>query len=174
MGLYRRAIEQDPVNPGAYYSLGNVLDAAGRAAEAEQAYRKVLELSPQQIIVRDFLALNLLAQGRSDEALAEALQEPQEVYRLCALAIIHHAEDRGVEADAALHDLIDKHAEYAAYQVAIVYAARGETDVAFEWLERAYTQRDSGLSETKIQPWLRPLHADPRWGVFLRKMGLAD
>jgi hypothetical protein len=56
----------------------------------------------------------------------------------------------------------------------MVHAARGETDLALEWLERAYARRDSGLSEMKIQPWLRPLHADPRWGVFLRKMGLAD
>ena len=118
--------------------------------------------------------MSLLAQGRSDEALAEALQEPEEAYRLCALAIIHHAADRRAEADAALHELIDKHGDDAAYQVAIVYAARGETDLAFEWLERAYAQRDSGLSEMKIQPWLRPLHADPRWGVFLRKMGLDD
>jgi tetratricopeptide (TPR) repeat protein len=174
MGLYRRAIEQDPVNPGAYYSLGSALDAAGRVAEAEQAYRKALELSPQQMIAREFLALNLLTQGRREEALAEALREPHDTYRLCALAIIHYTADRRVEADAALHELIAKHADYAAYQVAMVYAARDETDLAFEWLERAYAQHDSGLSETKIQPLLRSLHADPRWSVFIHKMGLAD
>jgi hypothetical protein len=55
-----------------------------------------------------------------------------------------------------------------------VYAARGATDLTFEWLERAYTQRDPGLSEIKAVPYLRPLHADPRWGAFLRRMGLAD
>jgi len=174
MGLYHRAIEQDPLSAGAYHNLGNGLHAAGRLAEAEQAYRKALELSPQQVMAHYLLALSLLAQGRSDEALAEALLEPEEVFRLCALAIIHHAAHRRVEADAALHELIAKHQDVAAYQIAMVCAARGETDLAFEWLERAYAQRDSGLSDTKVQPWLHPLHADPRWGVFLRKMGLAD
>jgi TolB-like protein/Tfp pilus assembly protein PilF len=174
LGLYRRAIDQDPLSAGAYHNLGNALHAAGRLAEAEQAHRKTLEFSPQQVMTRYLLALNLLAQGRSEEALTEALREPHEAYRLCALAIIHHAAGRQVEADAALHELIAKRGDDAAYQVAMVYAAGGETDLAFEWLERAYAQRDSGLSEMKIQPWLRPLHTDPRWGAFLRKMGLAD
>jgi len=62
----------------------------------------------------------------------------------------------------------------AAYQVAEVYAARGEVDLAFAWLERAYDQRDGGLSQMKPDPLLRSLHADPRWFPFLRKMGLAD
>lgn len=94
--------------------------------------------------------------------------------RIQALAIVHHSVGRRTEADAALRELIAKHAGDAAFQVAEVYAARGETDLAFEWLERAYTQRDAGLSETKIDPRLRSLHADPRWSSFLRKMGLAD
>ena len=51
---------------------------------------------------------------------------------------------------------------------------RNEVDHAFEWLERAYDQRDPGLSEMKTDPLLRSLYADPRWDAFLRKMGLAD
>jgi hypothetical protein len=55
-----------------------------------------------------------------------------------------------------------------------VYAARGETDLAFQSLERAYGARDSGLSSMRVEPLLVSLHADPRWNAFLRKMGLAD
>jgi hypothetical protein len=44
----------------------------------------------------------------------------------------------------------------------------------FEWLERAYARRDPGVSGIKVDPLLRPLHADPRWSVFPHKMGLAD
>ena len=174
MGLLRRAIEQDPLSSSAQHNLGMTLDALHRLADGEQAFRKALELSPQRAITHALLGLNLLAQGRADEALDEALQEPERWQRLWALTIVHHAAGRGAEADAALHELIARHAEIAAYQIAGAYAARGETDLAFEWLERAYTQRDGGLSEMKTWPSLRSLHADPRWGAFLRKMGLAD
>ena len=171
--LWGRAIEQDPLNASAYHSLGITLDAADRLAEAEQAYRKALELAPQRHGAHAFLGQNLLAQGRSDEALDEALREP-EPWRFYALAIVQHAAGRNAEADAALNELTAKHAEDAAFQIAVVYAARGEMDLAFQWLERAYVQRDPGLSDLKCISLLRPLHADPRWGALLRRMGLAD
>ena len=57
------------------------------------------------------LALNLLAQGRGDEALAEAAREPHEVFRLWALAIIEHAAGRRTESDTALQELIAKYAD---------------------------------------------------------------
>ena len=136
-----------------YNNLGLALHANGRLAEAEAAFRKALELAPQRASAHALLALILLAQGRDDEALAEALREPEEWARLWAVAIIQHATDRRAESDAALLELIAKYAGTAAYQVAVVYAARGEVDLAFEWLERAYVQRDTGLSEMKPEPY---------------------
>ena len=94
------------------------------------------------------------------------------MYRLWALAIVHHALGNGAESDAALRELIEKYAEEVAFQIAEVHGARGEVDAAFEWLERAYAQRDAGLTDMKISPHLRSLHGDPRWGAFLKKMGL--
>jgi hypothetical protein len=67
-----------------------------------------------------------------------------------------------------------KHQGNSAYQVAQVYAPRAEADLAFAWLEWAYAQRDPGPSSMKVDPLFRALHADPRWGAFLRKMGFAD
>ena len=95
-------------------------------------------------------------------------------FRLWAIAIIEHAAGRHTESDTALQELIAKYQTESAYQVAEVYGARGEGDLAFDWLERAYVQRDGGLSEIKTSRPLRSLHADPRWGAFLRKMDLAD
>jgi TolB-like protein/tetratricopeptide (TPR) repeat protein len=174
MGIERRALAQDPLSARAYYHLGGVLDATGRLAEAEAAFRKALELSPQIAVTRATLSLNLLEQGRGEEALAEALREPDEAFGLPATAIIHHVAGRRAESDAALQELIAKYEMNSAYQVAEVYAARGEADLAFEWLDRAYAQRDPGLTQMKTDLCLRSLHTDPRWGVFLRKMGLAD
>jgi adenylate cyclase len=174
IALERRALEQDPLSARAYYHLGGALDRTGRLAEAEAAFRKALELAPQIAATRATLSLHLLAQGRGEEALAEALREAEEALGLPAIAIIHHVAGRRAESDAALQELIAKYAMDSAYQIAEVYAARGEVDLAFEWLDRAYAQRDSGLSRMKVERTLRSLHADPRWGALLRKVGLAD
>ena len=60
------------------------------------------------------------------------------------------------------------------FQIAEVHAARGDADAAFEWLERAYVQRDGGVTETKVSPYFRPLHGDARWSLFLRRLRLDD
>lgn len=169
---YRRSLEQDPLSAAAYNGLGSTLYAADRLAEAEQAYRTSLELAPQRAVTRANLSLTLLARGLGEEALTEAMQEPDEAYRLWALAIVHHAMGHGAESDRVLREFVEKYAEGAASQIADVRAARGETDVAFEWLERAYAQRDPGLTEIQTNSRLRSLHDDPRWSAFLKKMGL--
>jgi len=88
--------------------------------------------------------------------------------------VVAYAQGRQAESDNALRQLIDKHAQESAYQVAEVYAYRGETDLAFAWLERAYAQRDPGLSSIRSNALLRNLHGDPRWRAFLEKMRLAE
>ena len=50
--------------------------------------------------------------------------------------------------------LIKNSAETAAYQIADVYAYRGDKDQAFEWLERARRQRDAGLPGLRKDPYL--------------------
>jgi adenylate cyclase len=172
--LSQRALVQDPLSAVDYSNLAFLLNRSGRLTEAEAAYRKALELAPQRTGAHAYLALNLLAQGRGEEALAEVQQEPEEWERLWTRAVIDHAAGRHAESEAALQELIAKHHVDAAYQVAQVYAARSELDLAFAWLERAYVQRDPGLSGVKVDPLFPPLHADPRWGAFLRKMGLPD
>ena len=170
--LYRRAVEQDPLSSGAYTRLGTTYYSAGRLSESEVALRKSIELAPQRVIVRAFLAHTLMAQGRLEEALEEAKLEGQGAHRLLALSTIYHAQGNAAESDAALRKLIETEAEYGAYQIAEAYAARGELDKAFEWLERAYLQRDPGLAEVKASVPLRSLHGDSRWRAFMKKMGL--
>jgi serine/threonine protein kinase/Tfp pilus assembly protein PilF len=170
--LYRRAIEQDPLGSATYNNLGIALRAAGRLEEAEAAYRKALELAPERVGTHSGLALAFLAEGRADEALAEALLEPDEAWRLWALAIIHRTRRQEADSDAVLRELTDKYATDTAHQIAEVHAVRGDVDAAFEWLDRAYAQRDGGLMDVKTSPYLHSLQGDPRWGAFLKKMGL--
>ena len=172
--LQRRAIEQDPLSALTYHNLATNLDARGDFAEAERAYHTALELAPQLVGTRAYLALNLLAQDRVEEAVAEVLREPEEWALLWGTAIIEHGIGHRAAANAALQELTAKHAESGACQIAEVHATRGEVDPAFEWLERAFAQRDPGLSEMKSNRLLRGLHADARWIALLRKMGLPN
>ena len=105
--------------------------------------------------------------------MAEMEREPHPHFRPYGLALAYHALGSPEASDDALAELIEV-ADESAYQVAGVYAFRGETDRAFEWLERAYTQRDPGLVWLKVYPLFRNLYDDPRWKPLSEKMGLPD
>jgi hypothetical protein len=90
---------------------------------------------------------------------------------LLGIALAQHALGRREASDAAMAQLIERHGNTAAYQIAEACTWRGERDRVFEWLERAYTQRDPGLAMTSSDPFFRPVHDDPRWLPFLKKMG---
>jgi len=170
-----RSLALDPDLAEAHVRLGWAhlhRDLDVRAAEASIA--RALELAPQRSATRNTLAFVQLARGQGEEALAEALREQDEGYRLWTLAIAHHGQGHAEESDAALREVIGKYADSMACQVAEAYGARGEVERALDWLERAYAQRDPGLVELKCNPRFRSLHGDPRWGAFLRKMGLGD
>ncbi|HEU4940434.1 MAG TPA: tetratricopeptide repeat protein, partial [Candidatus Eisenbacteria bacterium] len=169
--LHGRASEQDPLSASPHANLGLTLHHAGRFAEAEAALRRALEIAPQRVITRGVLARTLAAQGRGDDALAEVAREPDEGYRLFALAAIHHLLGHKSGADAALQDLIERHGEAYAVQVAEVLALRREIDASFEWLDKAYAQRDFGISEIQSLSSFQSLHPDPRWHSLMRKLG---
>jgi tetratricopeptide (TPR) repeat protein len=172
--LYRRAVEQDPLSVSGLRFLGHVLRSQGLLAEAESAFRSALDISPDGAALRAHLSWVLDDQGRHDEAIAEASREGADWARWCSLAILHHKAGRAEESERALGQLVANRAADAAYQVASVHAVRGEADAAFEWLERAHAQRDSGVALAKADPFLRSLHDDPRFHVFLRKVGLEE
>ena len=77
----------------------------------------------------------------------------------------YHTLGRKKESDQALDEL-NASGENWAFQKACVYAYRGERDKAFELLERGVAIHDTGIMQVKISPWLRNLHADPRWPHF--------
>jgi len=70
--------------------------------------------------------------------------------------------------------MIATSAQWAAYQIAEVYAWRGQKDQAFQWLDRAYAQHDGGLPEIKGDPGMASLRTDPRYHAFLVKMKLTQ
>jgi TolB-like protein/Tfp pilus assembly protein PilF len=165
--LFRHAIDRDPLRSGNYFNLGTVLTGQGRYVDAEAAMRKAMELSPADISVYPtFLALILVLQGRGAEAEPYVSMEPEESWRRYAAAVVAASGGRGEAADDVLSGLLEL-SDTMAYQIAEVHAFRGEPDLAMEWLERAYLQRDGGLSEILTSPFLKVLAGDPL--IFAQK-----
>jgi len=92
--------------------------------------------------------------------------------KLAGKAMAYHSLGRQQASEAALKELITTHGSGAAYNVAEVYAYRGEADKALDWLERAYEQHDSGLTYLKTDWLLKGLHQNPRYIQLLEKMQL--
>ena len=172
--LYRKAVDLDPVNPQARAFLAFNLAATKRFAEARAEFPRVVELNPAAPWAHAGLGLSYLLEGKFEEAVAATEGEAGEWARLLIVACARWGQKKIPEADAALAQLTDGFAETAAYQIAEVYAYRGDKDKAFEWLERARRQRDPGLAGLRRDPLVPNLRDDPRWNVFLHTMGLAD
>ncbi len=168
----RKATVLDPLSASAWHYLGLYLNASGQLPEAKTAFLRALEINPERDMVHaDFGETSLL--GRDPmAALAEFRQEPVDPSRLTGVAMAEHDLGHATESQQALDELIAKAAQIAAYQIAEVYAWRGEQEKAFEWLDRAYAQRDSGLPFVKSDPLLAKLHGDPRYAEMLKKMNL--
>jgi hypothetical protein len=58
--------------------------------------------------------------------------------------------------------------------IATVYAFRNRSDQAFDWLDRAHAQHGGDVIATKIEPFLKNLHNDPRYAAFLKKIHLPN
>ena len=172
IALGKKTIERDPLQPNSYSNHGLSLLGVNRDAEAEVAFRKALELEPDGAFRHQALGLALVLQGKNNAALREMQQETEELWRHYGLSLVFHTLGRRGESDAALAALKSKYAGEMAYQIASVHAFRGEADLAFEWLKRAYDQRDGGITEIKGDRLMRGLVGDPRYKAFLKKLKL--
>jgi TolB-like protein/Flp pilus assembly protein TadD len=169
---YEQAVALDPLRTDFRSGLGYLLYVAGRYDKAEAELQKALELNPQAPRVHFALGKVFIAEGKLQQALAEIEKEPGEWGKLTGQALIYHALGREPDSNAALAGLIAKYNTDSAYQIAQAYAFRGESDKAFEWLERAYKQRDPGLTQIKNDPILKILRHDQRFTELLKKMHL--
>jgi TolB-like protein/Flp pilus assembly protein TadD len=168
----RQAVELDPLSVIAQGNLARVLFFAGKLDEADAAARKAAELQPASASSHRWQTVIAAQRGDGDTALREAQLEPDEGYRRFELALAQYVRgDRGA-AEAALADLIANGRDNLAYQIAEIYAVRGEKDKAFEWLQISFDNHDTGTLTLLVDPLLRGLRDDPRYKTFLAKLGL--
>jgi adenylate cyclase len=120
------------------------------------------------------LGLYLLAQGKSQAALSEMQQEKSDGFQSAGLAMAFHGLRRKVDSDAALRRAERNSAQDTAYEIACAHAFRGESDAAFQWLDRAYVQKDFLVPYIKGEWSFKSLEGDPRYKAFLRTMNLPE
>ena len=170
--LARQAIELDPLAYLARGNLARILLAEGKLDEADAAARKSAELQPAAAGSHRWQLVVAVQRGDGETALREAQLEPDEGYRRFELALAQCVRADREAADAALADLIANFRNQLAYQIAEIYAVRGETDKAFEWLQISLDNHDTGLLSLLIDPLIRSLRGDPRYKSMLEKIGL--
>jgi tetratricopeptide (TPR) repeat protein len=168
----RQAVELDPLSAATQFTLGRILFYAGKLGEADAAGRKMAELQPSASSSHRWQVLVAVQRGDGEAALREAELEPNDSIRSFELALAQYVRGDRKAADAALADLIANSRNSLAYQIAQVYAVRGETDKAFEWLQIAVDNQDGGIPSLLVDPLLRSLHDDPRYKNLLAKVGL--
>ena len=181
ISLQRSAVAVDPLSAVNHHNLGSYLTGTGQWEEAQGEFEKALELSPTSLDLNADIAKLLVVQQRFDEALRVAQRVPEGERRDQCFALAYHATGQAAAADAALARLVARSAtpdSSAALNLSIgeVYAFRGDSDQAFKWLGLANRQVPRGRAvvavwqtkhELQLSPFLRPLHADPRWQNLL-------
>ena len=168
----RQALLLDPLLTNLWFNLGRITIGTGRYKEAEEAFRKGLELQPNASRFHTYLATLDILQNRPAQAIANAQLENEGFWRDYAVALVQQAQGDRSAADAALKNFIAKDSMGGAFQIAVLYAIRKESDQTFKWLDTAYDTRDSGLTQLAVTPFFLPYRDDPRFVALCQKLGV--
>jgi serine/threonine protein kinase/tetratricopeptide (TPR) repeat protein len=167
----KKASALDPLSAYTAYFLGRTYISLGDYKAARATLEKATALAPQHVMARYWGFLELL-EGNPAKALATFQSHPTKWIQEFGTAVCEHTLGNDEASRKAIADLLATQSDVAQYQIAEVYAWRGEADKAFEWLDRAYTSRDPGVCLVKADPFIVSLRSDPRYAAFLKKLKL--
>jgi serine/threonine protein kinase/tetratricopeptide (TPR) repeat protein len=176
----KRAMELDPLS----LTLGSALAAtfmmARRYDQAIEEYQRVLEMRPNYWEPRVWLALIYLQKEMYSEAVAE-VQKGMELLKeaplmMPAAASVYASSGKRDKARKLLDELIklSKKRYVSPVWIALIFKSFGQNDRAFEWLEKAYEERDHWMIYFKVTPFIDSLRPDDRYAILLKKMGLEE
>jgi eukaryotic-like serine/threonine-protein kinase len=175
----KRAQELDPLSLIINTTLGWQLYLAHRGDQAIEQLRRVLDIDAKFTPARRMLEEVYAQSGKQKEA----VEEREKVVALSGSPELAAsiAEDfsksgyKGVQ-QSWLDGLteISKHGYVSSYSIAEGYMRLGQKDKAFEWLEKAYQDHDSGLVSIAVEPMFDPVRSDPRFRAIIRRMKLSN
>ena len=173
----KRAQELDPLSLIINAELGTSYIMARKYDKAIEQLRKTIEMDQSFYFAHWNLGEAYALTGNFDEA----IKENQIAYRLSddpgVLAFLGHAyvmSGKRAEALKTLQQMkqISQQRYVNAYAFAVVYAALGDKDQAFQWLEKSYQDHAPEIEQIKVDPTLDNLHTDPRFADLVKRMGL--
>ena len=178
IAMTKHAQELDPLSLITGADLGESYYFARRYDEAIKQCRRVVDLDPNFALAHLWLGHAYEAERKFPEAIAEfklsVELSPGNPGYLGNLARVYAVAAKTDEARRILAQLKEqsKTRYVAPVQFALIYAALGDKDQAFAWLEKAFGER-SGVFMLSIAPWFDPLRSDPRFADLTRRVGLA-
>jgi serine/threonine-protein kinase len=173
----KRAQQLDPLSGEISSYVGLSLYWARDYPKAIEQLRKSLELDPDSWFPHSLLGWAYLQNGQTPEAFAEIQRSRQlddNQWTLSDLGHAHAVSGKRAEAEKVLEQLKEraKRGYVSKYLVARIYVGLGEKEKAFEWMEKAFEDRDEGETWLKVDPMMDSLHSDPRYAELLRRLGL--
>jgi len=176
LAAQQKAWEIDPLSPIVHVYLGSIYTLMGQYDRGIEQFRNALELDPHSVPANGLLAYAHIAKGELNEGIrileANAhLRDPLfQAYLGYACAIA----GRTGEAHQMLEQLQSaaRTAYAPAWSLAMIYLGLGETDKAFDWLEKGLDERSSWVVTLRAHPIWEPLRSHPRYRALLRKMNL--
>ncbi len=174
----RRALEIDPLSLMTNFMLVWVFYFSRRYDEAIEQAEKTLELGPRYVPLFRVLGWAREERGQHEKAIeahqrASELSDDNIIFR-AQLGRPYALAGMQDKARAVLEDLTShaRSEHVGAHDLAILHAALGEADPAFEWLTRACDDHDVHVPYIKVNPRLDRLRSDPRFGDKLSQVGL--
>ncbi len=178
IGEMRQALVFDPLSPVYGRYLGRFLVYAGEYDAAIRQGHMTLELHAGYTPAYVNIGAAYLGQGKAKEALdwfqrgqsLDSAVRSYDAYIVRALAALGERE----EAEAILRRLEGQGAKQyvRAESLAMGYAATGDLDRAFLYLERAFRERSAGLIFLHVDTGYHPLRGDPRYAELVDRIGL--
>ncbi len=177
----RRAQELDPLSLVISLAVAMILVAAGEYAAAGEECRKVLEMDPGWNPAHGMLGFVSALEERYEQAVEELLLGEAFYSRFSSgeLQILREAFAASgwkgyVQKHVGLLQQKARRSYVPACEIAADYARLGETNRVFEWLEKAYVDRDLALTFLAANPSFAALRGEPRFAALVKKMGLPE
>jgi eukaryotic-like serine/threonine-protein kinase len=177
MSYANKALQLDSISPFVNGNFASVLYFTRQSDRLLAQANKMLEMDPASNVAHTWIGRAYMQKKNYDQAIPELQKaiDPQSGDGLAQLGFAYAMAGRKAEALKVIADLqaLSERRYSSPVRIACVYAGLGDTDRAFEWLEKGYVGRSDHLTQMKTESMFDSLRTDPRFNDLLRRVGIS-